>query len=325
MKKITIVAAFCAFLLACLASSEAAYLIADVVTLIAPEADLITEHMYGGVPAGEAIMVRNAYVISYDHERRVPKWVAYHITPEYLGNPPREEQFDGYGDDPELDIEALDGEYDGVGYDRGHLVPFAVSGGDRNGNGLTAIIDADGDGEFDLDADGDFVISDPDDAETVFQINYMSNIAPQHGLGFNRSPGLWRRLEDCIQDHFVERLNKEVWVIAGSLFFQGEIERIGDDNNIFVPNFYYKIVVVPVEGVLSDVKVLAFLFPHQRESSRQISQFLVSVDLIEQLTGLNFFAAPDDGISEVNEAIDTSLNWPDIVSLLPANTICVRN
>lgn len=48
MKKVTIVAAFCAFLLACLVSSEAAYLIADEVTLIAPETDLITEHMYVG-------------------------------------------------------------------------------------------------------------------------------------------------------------------------------------------------------------------------------------------------------------------------------------
>ena len=60
-----------------------------------------------------------------------------------------------------------------------------------------------------------------------------------------------------------------------------------------MPPMFYKIVVL--EAKAEDApKVLAFLFPHQRVSHRRRGEeifpyFLVSVDVIEALTGLDFF------------------------------------
>jgi len=55
--------------------------------------------------------------------------------------------------------------------------------------------------------------------------------------------------------------------------------------------------------------VLAFLLPHHREAHGDIEDFLVSVDIIEALTGLDFFSEMKDEIEKPLEAEDTWLNW----------------
>jgi DNA/RNA endonuclease G (NUC1) len=52
---------------------------------------------------------------------------------------------------------------------------------------------------------------------------------------------------------------------------------------------FFKIVVLedPDPDVETPV-VLAFLFPHQRARHGEIENFLVSVDVVEALTGLDF-------------------------------------
>jgi len=260
-----------------------------VASWAAEESQLIEEHVYGGMPSPSApnILVRNAYVISYHCERRGPNWVAYHLTPDYLTTPPREGAFDDFRDDPDLACEPSEDEYRSSGYDRGHLVPYAVSGGDRDGDGL-------------------YAWEDPDDAETVYQVNYMSNIAPQDD-SFNRS-GLWRELERWVQNDALKELG-ELWVIAGCIFGAGQVERIGPHRDIHVPAMFYKIVIQKPSDPSGDAKVLAFLFPHQRQSHGDKEDFLVSVDIVEALAGFDFFRAPDDGIDEDLETQDTWGFW----------------
>lgn len=112
----------------------------------------------------------------------MPRWVAYHVTPEYRDVPPREGQFETYRSDPDIDGEAGDDEYTGYfasrGYARGHLAPYATMGGDR-------------------DNDGELAEDDEDDAQTVLEANYMSNMSPQHQGAFNGVGGIWYELERC--------------------------------------------------------------------------------------------------------------------------------
>ncbi len=68
---------------------------------------------------------------------------------------------------------------------------------------------------------------------------------------------------------------------------------------------FYKIVIE--EQTAS--KVLAFLFPHQRETHGEIEDFLVSIDVIEALTGFDFFSGLEDGLETAIEDRDTWLNW----------------
>lgn len=46
-----------------------------------------------------------------------------------------------------------------------------------------------------------------------------------------------------------------------------------------------------------------------------LKTFLVSIDIIEALSGVNFFAAPDDGIADGLEKIDTWKNWGSFAGL----------
>ena len=55
--------------------------------------------------------------------------------------------------------------------------------------------------------------------------------------------------------------------------------------------------------------VLAFLFAHQRVRHGEIEDFLVSVDVIEALTGLDFFVGLDEDVEWMLEDRDTFENW----------------
>jgi len=165
--------------------------------------------------------------------------------------------------------------------------------------------DRDGDGSYaEYHADDSSNIGDPDDALTIFQANYMSNIAPQHQSGFNGSPGLWYDLERWVQDKLVQAQQREVWVFSGCIFGKGMHEKVGPNADIWVPPMFYSIVVT--EGGVDGLPiVLAYLFPHQRIRHGTLDSFLVSVDVIEALTGLDFFSDLDDPSEKWLEDQDT--------------------
>ena len=142
---------------------------------------LFAEHVFGGFPRQDNIYIRLGYILPYNPQTKTRKWLAYQIKPEDTETPNRKGKFAIFGNDTEMEGEARDADYKGLftgrGYARGHLAPYGVIGGDRDGDGQLA-------------KDGD-----PDDEVTIFQGNYLSNIAPQNQYGLNGSPGLWYKLE----------------------------------------------------------------------------------------------------------------------------------
>ncbi|MHC4111607.1 MAG: DNA/RNA non-specific endonuclease, partial [Planctomycetota bacterium] len=251
---------------------------------------LIEEHVYGGLPSEEHIYVRNAYVLCYNPETRTPNWVAYHVTADYRNTPKRKGKFSSFRVDPEITGEAKNSDYNGLlssrGYARGHLAPYGIMGGNRYKD----------DGKYaEYHPDDSSNVGDEKDAQTVYQGNYMSNIAPQHHTGFNGSGGLWFELERWIQDDMVRDQEEEVWVFAGCIFGKGTPEKVGkeDPKDIWVPPMFYKIVIMEDEEADLPI-VLAYLLPHQRVRHGDIDSFLVSVDVIEALTGVDFFKDLDD-------------------------------
>ncbi len=61
----------------------------------------------------------------------------------------------------------------------------------------------------------------------------------------------------------------------------------GPDHDIHVPPMFYKIMIE--DGMsATNPRILAFLFPHQRVQHGEIQDFLVSIDVLEALTGLDF-------------------------------------
>ncbi|MCK0157346.1 DNA/RNA non-specific endonuclease [Cellulophaga sp. F20128] len=117
---------------------------------------------------------------------------------------------------------------------------------------------------------------------------YTSNITPQKN-DFNA--GIWNKLE--IQVRTWAKKEKEIYVITGGILEKG-LEEIGEED-VAVPNYFYKIVA---KGTPNNLKVAAFLFPH-KESTKSLVSFMVSVDRIEKLTGIDFF----ENLAEERETI----------------------
>ena len=266
---------------------------ADLNNLSDSQKKLLKEHVFGGLPSTDNIYIRQGYILCFNPQTKTPRWSAYHIKPEYLVTPKRKGKFATFRNDPDIENEATDQDYTGLftkrGYARGHLAPYAVMGGDRNDNGK-------------------YAEDDSSDALTIYQANYLSNIAPQQHYAFNGSPGLWWSLERWIQDYLVKEKRNEVWVFAGCIFGSGEQEKVGKNNDITVPPLFYKLVIMedPDTGV---PKILAFLFPHQRASHGKIEDFLVTVDILEALSGVDFFNELDDATENKLEDQDTWEVW----------------
>ncbi len=51
------------------------------------DAALIAEHVYGGMPSNDNLLVRTAYVVDYDPAHKAPLWAAYHLTEDYRRTP----------------------------------------------------------------------------------------------------------------------------------------------------------------------------------------------------------------------------------------------
>jgi len=113
----------------------------------------------------------------------------------------------------------------------------------------------------------------------------LSNMTPQLP-GLNRQG--WRYLEQYIREWTNER--GELYVVTGVMFV-GSNSIIG--NGVHVPTHFYKIVFDPI-----GLDAIAFLVPHRAISKGDLPGFIVSVDEVERVTGLDFNSMLDDGVED---------------------------
>ena len=128
----------------------------------------------------------------------------------------------------------------------------------------------------------------------------MSNIAPQTP-SLNR--GVWRDVEHRIADLWTARYG-EIWVIVGCI--SSGSESIAG-TNIDVPTEYYQLVIAQ-EGM--DVRALAVLFNQQEPWSAWAARSIVTIDELEQKTGLDFNPELPSFIQDPLEADLPTRLWP---------------
>lgn len=128
----------------------------------------------------------------------------------------------------------------------------------------------------------------------------MSNIAPQ-SPALNR--GVWRDLEHRIADLWTARYG-EIWVIVGAIpsshgaTFSGGID---------IPDSFYQIIIAQ-EGL--DVRALAVLIPQSVSWNAWAARHIISIDDLEELTGLDFNPNLPAFIQDPLEAELPSRLWP---------------
>ena len=125
-----------------------------------------------------------------------------------------------------------------------------------------------------------------------------SNISPQKHQ-FNA--GVWNRLEQKIR--YWAKKNDGIFVITGGVL-EKKLKTIGTES-VSVPNQFYKVILDKTNG---KIKMLAFLMPH-KDSNLPLYKFVVSVDKIEALTGIDFFKELEDTLENRLEKSSSYKNW----------------
>ncbi|QNK76224.1 DNA/RNA non-specific endonuclease [Winogradskyella sp. PAMC22761] len=125
-----------------------------------------------------------------------------------------------------------------------------------------------------------------------------SNISPQEHQ-FNA--GVWNRLEQKVR--YWAKKNDGIFVVTGGIL-KDNLKTIGDEN-VSVPNQFYKVILDNTNG---KIKMLAFLMDHEN-SSLPLYKFVVPVDSLETLTGIDFFPELDDSIENKLEASSSYKSW----------------
>jgi endonuclease G len=125
---------------------------------------------------------------------------------------------------------------------------------------------------------------------------FTSNIAPQIP-SFNN--GVWNRLEQKTR-YWTTKYNG-LYVITGGVL-KGEMKTIGKEK-VVVPNYFYKILMTK-----DHTKMIGFLVPHE-PSKASLYSFVVTVDEIEKLTGIDFFPELEDVLENKLEAEVSYKKW----------------
>lgn len=237
----------------------------------APSADAPSPY---GDPAGGGwpALANPGFSVGYDDAERLPRWAAYRALPATHPQPDRPSRFRV---DRRTQSQVRTEVYAHSGYDRGHLAP----------NHILAV------------AHG------PEAQQASF---LMTNVVPQlPGL----NAGLWRDLEQRIARRYVRRYG-EVWVACGPVLDPGaDIRRLGPpETPVRVPDAFWMVVAERTEA--GALRVLAFLVPHREIwKDRNPSAYLVPVDQVERLTGLDFFPALPAGTQDALEREPAPRAW----------------
>ena len=135
--------------------------------------------------------------------------------------------------------------------------------------------------------------------------------------------GIWKNLEELTENWADE--HEKVWVICGPVFHKKTPRLwLGEDDKgeilVAVPDGFYKIIIKESDDPKKP-DVLAFIYPHailpskNRKPSKSKGypheEFLVSVDEVERLTGLDFFTTLTAAEQEAIEKEPAADVWED--------------
>ena len=221
-----------------------------------------------GVPS--QIIEYTGFAVSYNNSTRLPNWVAYELTAtEVAGDLPRKDKF--RPDPSAFGAQANKDDYRNSGWDRGHMAPAA-------------------DMKWNTDA--------------MDESCFFTNICPQNP---QLNGGDWKELEEQCRKWAQKHGN--LYIACGPIILDNEHGTIGA-NEVIIPDKFYKVVLARING---EYRGAGFIFHNSplRKSkisgkppvNRPLESYLVPIDEVEAITGIDFFPAlPADTQNRVESA-----------------------
>ncbi len=225
-----------------------------------------------GFPKGDfgvQVVQHQAMVLGYDEKHEQARWVMHMVIPDIETG--NTSRTNDFREDSLVTTgTAVKADYWYSGYDRGHLAPSA-----------------------------DFRWSPIALSESY----YYSNMSPQLPE-LNREK--WAELENLIRDYVLE--NKEsVYVITGPVLNDSlpKMKNKGRVNEVSIPDMYYKVII---DNTGKEKRGIAFLVPNGN-CTYPIMSYATSIDVVERLTGLNFFPLLSDSDKVLLEYSYQEKDW----------------
>jgi endonuclease G len=219
-----------------------------------------------GTPSTNNLIIRDIYALSSNDETKFADWVAYRLDKETVTGNVKTKR--NWKPDPSLeDNETLEpADYKDANRvlktDRGHQAPLAAFKG----------------------------------TDSWQETNYLSNITPQKS---NLNQGAWKKLESKVRK--LAKDGNTVYVMTGTLYEKDMPQLPKADEPHKVPSGYWKIVIV-LGKTIDSIKIASFIFNQDTPRSDKIISHLVTINDIEERSGLDFLRELEDEIEEEVES-----------------------
>jgi len=232
--------------------------------------EFVSYPIHIGQDETNTLLKRVGYVTYHDDDHRIPLWVSYRVSQEWLDAPPFIPRKDlRWRTDPELaGTGARDLDYRGSGYSRGHMAMQALLRGRSR--------------------------------ECERQGFFFANAIPQR-QSFNA--GIWLQLEYQVMNW--ARQFGDVWVVCGPVLPPDPVRLNG---RVSVPSGFYKIVTRDTPGGMEATAY--FFTHDSPGAKPTLDQSILTIDSIESRTGLDFFASLPDAYESKIEARHFKMTAP---------------
>jgi len=135
-------------------------------------------------------------------------------------------------------------------------------------------------------------------SDSMSESFYLSNVSPQ-SANFNR--GIWKKIEEQIRDW--SYMYGELIIITGPILQCENFGKIGA-NRVTIPKWYYKVVIDP-DNYKRNLAILI----ENTASSNSIKNYVITINQLEEFSGINFFYRLPDLIEESFESSKNLNLW----------------
>lgn len=135
--------------------------------------------------------------------------------------------------------------------------------------------------------------------QAMYESFYMTNVCPQNR---NLNRGDWNDLEELARDW--ARKYGEIYIVCGPLVSQ-DYRTIGQNKKIAIPNAFFKVFLRQTD---TSWTAIGFVMPNQA-GNRPLMTYTLSIDEVEQLSGIDFFYNLPDNMEDDVEKEFSVRDW----------------
>ncbi len=210
------------------------------------------------------VVYHKGYTLCYNSYTHASDWVAYELTAEEASG--LWPRSNDFRRDPNVqDIQAEHSDYKGTGWHRGHLAPA-------------------GDMKWDSTA--------------MSESFYYTNICPQTQ---ELNQGVWQSLENKVRK-WAQKYGR-IYVCCGPIYTTYQNGTIGA-TNVMVPDYYYKALMIPVNGTYS---AIAFMTKNSKEK-QDLSLCACTIDELEKVINRDLFCLLNNSLEK---KVESTIVWND--------------